>query len=456
VKSPADTTATRFGFLDQARDPFIVLDRNWRCAYINPIGAHQVGRPPEELIGQGIWDLFPEAVGGPTWRAYYRAVNHGESVLTEEYFAALGLWFEVRVYPIDIGIAVHFIDVTDRKRTEAALRESEERFRELGTHSHDVIWIVAVNPVRVLYVSPALERMWGMSPADLYADSSAWKPRVHPEDQQRIYEAWDEACTSGMFEAEYRIVRPDGSICWLSDLLTPARNALGEVIGLGGVSRDVTGRKRLERAVMESADRERRSLGADLHDGLGQELTGIALMIGALARSFKKRNLRAAQELARLEVPIRHAIETSRAIAHGLSPLGYASGGLVGALQEMARLHGERAGAPKVRFDAVTLAPLRLPPDALDHLFRIAQEAVTNARRHAKAQRIDIRLQIEPAVVRLQVQDDGVGFAPKAARATGMGLEILQFRSTLIGARLSISAGAGGGILVGIECPQPP
>lgn len=456
MKLPADATIARFGFQDQAPDPFMVLDRNWHCAYINPIGAQQVGGDPQELVGRGAWELFPEAVGGPSWRAYERAMNQGESVLAEEYFVALRRWFEVRVYPIDIGIAVHFIDVTDRKQTEVALRESEERFRELGTHSRDVIWIVGVKPQRILYVSPALERTYRMNRAELYADPLAWKSRVHPEDRRRIYEAWDEACISGTFEAEYRVVRPDGSICWLSDLLTPVRDASGELITLSGVSRDVTEQKRLERAVMEVADRERRSLGADLHDGLGQELTGIALMIGALAQSFKQRGLQVSQEFAQLEMPIKHAIETCRAIAHGLSPLGYASGGLVGALQQLARLHSGRAGAPEVRFEAVSQAPLRLPPDALDQLFRITQEAVTNALRHARARRIDIRLAIEPAVVRLQIQDDGIGFAPKTARTGGMGLEILQFRSGLIGAHLSIGAGADGGILVSVECPQSP
>jgi signal transduction histidine kinase len=206
---------------------------------------------------------------------------------------------------------------------------------------------------------------------------------------------------------------------------------------------------------MDVTDRERRSLGADLHDGLGQELTGAALMIGALAQSYRQRGLPASEELARLEVTIRRAIETCRAIAHGLSPLGYASAGLVGALQEMAHLQEDSGPAAEVRFEAVTLAPLRLPPEALDHLFRIAQEAVTNAQRHANARRIDIRLETKPAAVRLQIQDDGIGFAPGSAGAPGMGLEIMQFRAALIGARLSISVRESGGVLIGVDCPQP-
>jgi PAS domain-containing protein len=94
VKLPADATLARFGFQDQAPDPFMVLDRNWHCTYINPIGAQQLGGVPQALVGRLIWELFPESVGGPSWRAYERAMNQGESVLAEEYFAALRRWFE--------------------------------------------------------------------------------------------------------------------------------------------------------------------------------------------------------------------------------------------------------------------------------------------------------------------------------------------------------------------------
>jgi|SRR5208282_2017721 len=100
-------------------------------------------------------------------------------------------------------------------------------------------------------------------------------------------------------------------------------------------------------------------------------------------------------------------------------------------------------------------APLRLPADALDNLFRIAQEAVTNARRHGRPKAIHVTLNIQPMTLRLDIQDDGVGLSRQTTQSTGMGIRIMQFRAANIGARLSIRSGEHSGTLVSVECPQP-
>ncbi len=220
-------------------------------------------------------------------------------------------------------------------------------------------------------------------------------------------------------------------------------------------SRDVTEQRRLERAVLEAADREQRRLGHDLHDGLGQELTGIAMMAAALASAERRAGHAAADRATQLEDLTRRAIATCRAVARGLSPLGYASGGLVGALAEMTSLQREAYGA-NVRFDATRNAPLSLPADVADHLYRIAQEAVTNARRHANASVIEVTLDVEPESVRLEIRDDGAGLGPRPAggAAGGMGLRIMQYRAAMIGARLRVGAGEHGGTTVVCTCPH--
>jgi PAS domain S-box-containing protein len=219
-------------------------------------------------------------------------------------------------------------------------------------------------------------------------------------------------------------------------------------------ARDVTEQRRLERAVLEAADREQRRLGHDLHDGLGQELTGIAMFASALASLERRAGRSGAEGAAQLEELTRRAISTCRAVARGLSPLGYTSGGLIEALEEMVSLQRETLGAD-TRFKTIGAAPVRLGPDASDHLYRIAQEAVTNARRHGMAQGIEVTLDIQPTSVRLAVLDDGIGFVPPSAHSPGMGLRIMQYRAAMIGARLSIGPGAHGGTLVACECPQP-
>jgi signal transduction histidine kinase len=219
-------------------------------------------------------------------------------------------------------------------------------------------------------------------------------------------------------------------------------------------SRDVTEQRRLERAVLEAADGEQRRLGHDLHDGLGQELTGISMLASALALTEKKAGRPGADGVAQLEELTRRAIATCRGVARGLSPLGYASGGLVEALEEMVSLQRETYGAD-ARFEAIRAAPLRLGTDTADHLYRIAQEAVTNARRHGKGQIIEVTLDIGPDSVRLEVLDNGLGLPPAAADSSGMGLRIMRYRAGMIGARLSIGPGDHGGTIVACECPQP-
>src|SRR5580658_1025997 len=136
------------------------------------------------------------------------------------------------------------------QRTEE-LRESEERFRTLAEQSSEVFWFVGLNPERTVYVSPAVEKIWGLPAARFYEDSRTWIKSLHCEDQARVSQAY-EAATSGQsarFETEYRVLRPDGSLRWIMDSGTPIRDAGGEIIRIGGMAKDITERKRAEAAL---------------------------------------------------------------------------------------------------------------------------------------------------------------------------------------------------------------
>ena len=138
-----------------------------------------------------------------------------------------------------------------------------------------------------------------------------------------------------------------------------------------------------------------------------------------------------------------------------LPPLTFADGGLLEVLNEMVSLQRNSFGID-ARCEVTEAAAIRLGPDALDNLYRISQEAVTNARRHGQAKSIKVTLDVQPTTVRLDILDDGVGFSQPTTQPTGMGLKIMQFRAVNMSARLSIGPGEHGGTLVSIECPQPP
>ena len=215
---------------------------------------------------------------------------------------------------------------------------------------------------------------------------------------------------------------------------------------------DVTERRRLERALLNSASAEQQKLGRDLHDGLGQELAGISLLASAIASSMLKAGRPEAAELENLGSLAAQAVANCRALAHGLSPVTFANGGLRGALTEMVGLLRDSFGLD-AHCEVLESAPIRLLPDALDNLYRISQEAVSNARRHGRAQSIQITLQSEVELVRLAIEDDGTGI-PQPPPATGMGLKIMQFRAATMGARLSIGPRERGGTRVCVECLQ--
>jgi len=190
-----------------------------------------------------------------------------------------------------------------------------------------------------------------------------------------------------------------------------------------------------------------------MHDGLGQDLFGIALLATSLATETERESLSVARELRHLAIIVSDAIETCRTIAHGLSPLSGASGGLVDALREITKMPRTWQG-PVVKFELVATAALNLPLDNQDHIYRIAQEALANALKHSQARSIALRLMIDDSKIRVQVVDDGIGILP-ASESTGMGMRTMQYRANLIHANLSRFPNEPSGTTIALECAQP-
>ena len=220
------------------------------------------------------------------------------------------------------------------------------------------------------------------------------------------------------------------------------------------VVHDVSERRRLEAAVLDAVGQEQRRFASDLHDGLGQELTGLAFLLSALATEARNQGSAQASELERAYDVANRAMQSSQAIARGLSPIGAAEGGLIRALGDLvARLQGP--SGPALEFSVAQGAPLHLVPAAADHLYRIAQEALSNALKHSQAAAIKVTLDIEADHVRLEIRDDGRGVRSPDANPAGLGLRTMQYRASMIGARCGISSIKPHGTRVSCECPQP-
>lgn len=227
-------------------------------------------------------------------------------------------------------------------------------------------------------------------------------------------------------------------------------HGLNQVLAL---VRDVSERKLLEREVLEISNREQMRIGQDLHDTLGQHLTGITFLTRALEKKLAAQQLSEADQAAEIGELVLQALAQTRNLARGLFPVELESIGLAQALRDLAATVGKC-------FDVQCLVlgdeTVRVADGALaQNLFRIAQEALSNAVRHGKARQVVLTLrQIEDKLL-LSVQDDGLGFPSGELRPSGLGLRIMQYRAQRVHGSLEIRRVETGGTVVQCLCPNP-
>jgi signal transduction histidine kinase len=233
---------------------------------------------------------------------------------------------------------------------------------------------------------------------------------------------------------------------------SPTLDRDGAVCGYTGVAVNVTKQRRLERQILEISDREQARLGQEIHDGLCQQLVSLAFDANALAAELAVKEVPAARVAVRISDLLDRAITEARQLARGLFPIRLDAQGLPSALEELARATQDRFGVA-CEFESTKTAPLASKTMAT-HLYRIAQEAVTNAVKHGKPRSIKLRLEDSSGQLLLRVEDDGQGMVPeKLHENRGMGLHIMDYRARSIGGSFSFAAGANGGINICCSVP---
>jgi len=324
--------------------------------------------------------------------------------------------------------------------------ESREQFRLLveGTRDYALFlldadgrvasWNFGAQRVLGYEVSEVLGRPF----ADFYPEEDVRRDR--PASELRL------AAEQGRFEEEGWRLRRGGERFWARGVVTPLRDEDGRLRGYSIVLRDVTRHKELEKEVLEIATSEQRRIGQDLHDGTGQELTGLSLMAESLVESLRESGAREGALAVRIATGLKRALGQVRALSRGLVPVEVDAEGLMAALVELTDRVSEASGLC-CRFEC--REPVRIEDtQTATHLYRIAQEAVTNAVKHAGAQDIRVSLEAHDGRVILEVRDDGVGVGRDCVNGKGMGLRIMEYRAVLIGAALHVGQTNQGGTLV--------
>ncbi len=339
--------------------------------------------------------------------------------------------------------------LAERDRAGLALLRAERRYAQIFDGSPQPIWVHDPDTLEFLLVNEAAARQYGLSrEAFLMLRVPALAP---PGGGRVLPPPADDACGTPPEPFETRHMTHDGRVL--------AVEVWTRAIDLGGrraelvFASDVTERRALGSALIDAIANEQRRIGQELHDGLGQELTGLALSARALATRAEREKQPISASLVQLAALAASCIQAARRIAQGVSPLGDADGSLQGALEVLASRSS--VGGTTVRFRPHLQSPLTLDLETRNHLYRIAQEAVQNALKHSHAGNVEITLWVHARGVRLTIDDDGVGLSAGGAPGRGLGMRTMHFRASSIGARLSVESRGTGGVSIVCELAQP-
>jgi PAS domain S-box-containing protein len=470
LRSAAREWSTTF---DGVSDAVWLLDADQRILRSNKAAVALFGKTsPQELLGRPCWELV-HGTAQPIPGCPVTRMNRTRQRETLE-LARGERWYQVTADPLlapegTVRGAVHIVsDITARKLIEEKIRnmaaELERRVVErtaevqrlaaIVQHSSELICL-ATPDMQCVFLNDSGARMLGIAAADI--GQHGLFDFLPEEGQKRAQTEILPLLSQGQVwqgEMRYRNLMT-GTFLQVALSAFPIPDpATGQLRYLAMTAVDISGRKDLEQQILEISDREQRRIGHDLHDSVGQHLAALKFMSATLSKRLARHKLASALGAAEIERELQLAIEEVRTIARGLHPVRPDGESLRSALHELA------AGVTRLfKVPCHFACPDRTAVHdfhAATHLFRIAQEAVSNAARHARPRHIWIRLQQTHGRVRLSIEDDGCGLPTEAGRPKGMGLRIMSYRASVIGARFTLARRRSGGTRITCEWKPSP
>ena len=330
--------------------------------------------------------------------------------------------------------------IRQKLEDEAAL---EERYRELFENATDMLYthdsegrITSVNQTGERILQRPRNEVVGRNILEFVA-----------EEQRASARQWLERLLKGaaMPDMEWDVVPASGERVKL-EISARLITQDGHALEVEGIARDITERKRLEREILEISNREQRRIGHDLHDGVCQQLAGIAFLTSTLAEELEEEGVHQSTQAEKISGMINEVIDQTRGVARGLFPVRLEEEGLVAALEQLAS-NASEVFKINCRFHVEGL-PVTVENEIALHLYYIVLEALANASKHSGGANVDITLQPSGDRWLLTIQDDGIGFSLPARNQEGMGLRILHYRARVIGATLNLQSQPGSGTTV--------
>ena len=400
--------------------------------------------------------------GRPTYEGEFRLRHKGGHYIT---VLTRGLPIRRGNDGAVVRIVGTHLDITERKRTEMALRESEERLTLAFAGAQEGIWDWNLETDACVY-SSRWKQMLGYDEDEIEPHISAWERLVHPDDRA-IADKAHESVTRGQptYEAEFRLRHKDGHYVQILSRGFPVRREPGgPVVRIVGTHFDLTERKKREAEhartellahLMFVQEDERRRIARDMHDQFGEQLTALSLRIALLRNACGEQPDLAVHVAALTEIADRLDRDVDQLVWE-LRPTALDDLGLRAALANYIQEWADRSNVT-AELHTSGLLDERLASEVETALYRIAQEALNNVAKHSRARRVEVILERRPDCVLLIVEDDGVGFSEGDGGKTrrGYGLVGMQERAALVGASLEIESMPGKGTTVLVRMGVP-
>ena len=448
-----DSESTLAGIVGSAMDAIITVDDTHRIVLFNAAAERMFACPAEDVIGKTLDAFIPEGL----------RIGDGEDIGQSEdteitnATKSLGVLRARRTdgeeFPVEASIAqvragqrslftVIIRDITERHQAEAALRESERRFRLVANSAPVMIWMSDTEKCRNYFNRPWFDFTGFFTEGE---PGNGWTAAVHPDDLPGYLDSFDKRFDQRLpFAVEYRLRRHDGEYRWVSDRGVPRFQVDGAFAGYIGCCIDVTDDRNAKATLKELSGRlihaqetERARIARELHDDISQRLALLANRLQMLNQELVNEGVTVGDDECRALWELTSEIAADiQQLSHDLHPSKLNYLGLAGAARELC---SEFSRQLKIDIECkVQDLPRDLDAGVALGLFRIIQEALRNVSKHSRAQHVEVELARVSGTVRLSVSDDGIGFDVERVGARGLGLVSMRERLSTIGGKLSI------------------